>query len=230
MTLEMFDRIVEKIRHESPVPNPQINLYNWGEPLLHPQLPTMIVNIAPGQNAIVPVEQSQHQTRAGGGDRRRSRRAENLALRIFAADLFARPCAGGNLELVPANMRLVREYAGHDYGAATKFWVGHHILPQQPAGHGTEVLAVYARSLVLPHHPIAAFYMPLERVVDVIDACKHKILVMVAFWKTFCTGLAGTAKMPSRDSAATASIASCVSIRPSSITTAALPGVLHGGL
>ncbi len=42
MDLALFRRIIAKIRRESPVPHPQINLYNWGEPLLHPELPRII--------------------------------------------------------------------------------------------------------------------------------------------------------------------------------------------
>ena len=42
MELALFEKIIAKIRRKSPVPTPIINLYNWGEPLLHPDLPAII--------------------------------------------------------------------------------------------------------------------------------------------------------------------------------------------
>ena len=42
MTLELFQEILQKIKKESPVVNPEIWLFNWGEPLLHPQIREII--------------------------------------------------------------------------------------------------------------------------------------------------------------------------------------------
>ena len=42
MDLALFTSIIDKIGRECPCPRPHINLYNWGEPLLHPDLPEMI--------------------------------------------------------------------------------------------------------------------------------------------------------------------------------------------
>lgn len=38
MTLEVFEQILKKIKKESPSEVPDIWLFNWGEPLLHPQV------------------------------------------------------------------------------------------------------------------------------------------------------------------------------------------------
>jgi MoaA/NifB/PqqE/SkfB family radical SAM enzyme len=42
MTLELFQEILQKIKKESPVVNPEIWLFNWGEPLLHPKIREII--------------------------------------------------------------------------------------------------------------------------------------------------------------------------------------------
>lgn len=42
MTLELFQEILQKIKMESPVVNPEIWLFNWGEPLLHPKIREII--------------------------------------------------------------------------------------------------------------------------------------------------------------------------------------------
>lgn len=165
MHIEMFERIVEKIRRESPVANPQINLYNWGEPLLHPQLPTMIgilrgagmrsylssnLNIKRGLEAVI----------AAAPDELK------ISLSGFSQQTYSRAHARGNLELVQANMRLVRDFAD-DYGVATKFWVGHHIYRSNQ--QDMELVRRLCEELRFAYHPIAAFYMPLERLLDVID-------------------------------------------------------------
>jgi len=165
MKLAMFEQIIEKIRRESPVPNPQINLYNWGEPLLHPDLPTMIrllrragmrshlssnLNIKRGLEAVI----------AAAPDELK------ISLSGFSQQTYARSHARGNLELVQANMRLVRAYAD-DYGVATKIWVGHHIYRSNQ--HEVEPVRRLCEELGFAYHPIAAFYMPLERLIDVID-------------------------------------------------------------
>ena len=38
MPFDHFAKILEKILGESPVDRPVISLYNWGEPLLHPEI------------------------------------------------------------------------------------------------------------------------------------------------------------------------------------------------
>jgi organic radical activating enzyme len=165
MKLEMFERIIEKIRRESPVPNPQINLYNWGEPLLHPQLPAIItilrragmrsclssnLNIKRGLEAVIAAEPDELK----------------ISLSGFSQQTYSRAHTRGNLDLVKTNMRLVRAYAD-DYGVATKIWVGHHIYRSNQ--QDIEPVRQLCEELRFAYHPIAAFYMPLERLMDVID-------------------------------------------------------------
>lgn len=165
MTLALFEQIVAKIRRESPVPTPQINLYNWGEPLLHPDLPAMLrllreagmrsclssnLNIKRGLEAAI----------AEGPDELK------ISLSGFSQQTYSRSHARGDLALVQANMRLVRAYLD-DYGVKTSVWVGHHLYRsnQQEA----ELVRRFCVELGFAYHPIPAFYMPLERLLDVID-------------------------------------------------------------
>ena len=39
---ELFINIIDKISIETPVKNPTISLFDWGEPTLHPDLPFFI--------------------------------------------------------------------------------------------------------------------------------------------------------------------------------------------
>jgi MoaA/NifB/PqqE/SkfB family radical SAM enzyme len=165
MDVALFERIIAKIRRESPVPNPQINLYNWGEPLLHPDLPAIIMmlrragmrsylssnlNIKRGLEAVI----------AAGPDELK------ISLSGFSQQTYSRAHARGKLDLVQANMRLVRAYADH-YGVATKIWVGHHIYRSNQ--HEIQPVRRLCEELRFAYHPIPAFYMPLERVLDAIN-------------------------------------------------------------
>lgn len=42
MSVDLFASIVEKIRGECPAKDIYVALYNWGEPLLHPELPKLV--------------------------------------------------------------------------------------------------------------------------------------------------------------------------------------------
>ena len=165
MNLALFKRIVAKIRRESPVPHPQINLYNWGEPLLHPDLPTIItmlrrakmrshlstnLNIKRGLEAVI----------AAGPDELK------ISLSGYSQATYSRAHARGKLELVKANMRLVKDYADK-YRMGTRIWVGHHIYRSNQ--HEMEPVRQLCAELGFEYHPIAAFYMPLERLMDVIS-------------------------------------------------------------
>jgi MoaA/NifB/PqqE/SkfB family radical SAM enzyme len=165
MELALFERIVEKIRRESPVPHPQINLYNWGEPLLHPDLPEIIsilrragmrsnlstnLNIKRGLEAVI----------AAGPDELK------ISLSGFSQQSYARTHTRGKLDLVKSNMQLVRTYA-NKYQVATNIWVGHHIYISNQ--HEIEPLRQLCKELGFAYYPIAAFYMPLERLLDTIN-------------------------------------------------------------
>jgi MoaA/NifB/PqqE/SkfB family radical SAM enzyme len=165
MKMEMFRRIVAKIRAESPSPRPHINLFNWGEPLLHPQLPAFIrilreagmeshlstnLNIRRGLEAMV---------RAGPDDLK-------LSLSGFTPETYERSHAGGDLERVKANMIALREMLDR-HNAPTNVWVSHHLYRHNL--HEADAVRAFCTSLRFTYNPIQAFYMPLERVADLLD-------------------------------------------------------------
>jgi MoaA/NifB/PqqE/SkfB family radical SAM enzyme len=165
MDLALFEQIVTKIRHESPVPHPQINLYNWGEPLLHPDLPAMITMLRRAGmrshlSSNLNIRRGLEEVIAAGPDELK------ISLSGFSQETYARTHVRGKLDLVTGNMRRVRAYA-NDYGVATKIWVGHHIYRSNQ--HEMEPVRQLCLELGFAYHPIAAFYMPLERLLDVLD-------------------------------------------------------------
>ena len=165
MDLGLFGRILAKIRREAPAPHPQVNLYNWGEPLLHPDLPAMIdmlreagmrsclssnLNVRRGLEAVIAAEPDELK----------------ISLSGFSQATYERAHARGKLDVVIANMRLIRS-AAERHRVATRIWVGHHIYRSNR--HEVEPVRQLCRELGFEYHPIAAFYMPLERLLDVIE-------------------------------------------------------------
>ena len=66
----------------------------------------------------------------------------------------------GDLALVKANMRKVREFADR-HGVTTRLWVSHHIYKSNR--HEMQALREFsAEPAVLNITPIEAFYMPVE--------------------------------------------------------------------
>lgn len=165
MKPELFDSIVAKIRRESPSPRPQINLFNWGEPLLHPDLPRFIkllkqqemrvhlssnLNIKHGLEAAIAADPDELK----------------ISLSGFTPETYAGAHVRGKLEVVKENMRRVSRYrAAHK--AATRIWVGHHIYKSNR--HEIDDVRRFCGELGFEYQPIEAFYMPLERLIDAVD-------------------------------------------------------------
>lgn len=161
----LFERILDKIVAERVAERPDIWLYNWGEPLLHPELPAMIgavkqrglrcllssnLNIEQGLREVV---------RAAPDDLK-------VSLSGFDAASYARTHARGHLALVKSNLYRLRHYLDR-YRVGTRVWVGHHLY-RDTVGQ-VESVAALCRELGFEHHPMAAFYMPLERLVEALD-------------------------------------------------------------
>lgn len=165
MDMDLFDKVLAKIVRESPSPNAQINLYNWGEPLLHPRLPEMIRKIkAAGMRAFLSsnlnIKRGLAEVIAAGPDELK------ISISGFSPETYNRTHARGNLQLVKANMRAIRQ-ALDATGVATRVWVGHHIYKSNQ--HESAPLKALCDELGFAYSPMAAFYMPLERVLENLE-------------------------------------------------------------
>ncbi len=98
-----------------------------------------------------------------------------VSLSGFTQETYGKTHAGGDLALVKANLYRLR----HDldkYKAATRVWVGHHLYRNNQ--HQLPEVAAVCRELGFEHHPIAAFFQPLERLIEVAEGkgAPHPIL------------------------------------------------------
>lgn len=164
MSRDLFERIIAKIKREAPTPSPQISLYNWGEPLLHPELPDFIAHL---KREGLRVHLSSNLNIKRGLDEVIAADPDELKISLsgFSAETYRRPHERGDIERVKANMRRVAELR-RKHGTRTRVWVGHHIYKSNR--HEIEAVGRFCAELGFEHHPIEAFYMPLERLMDVV--------------------------------------------------------------
>jgi len=165
MPLEKFAAIIDKILDESPADQPEIWLFNWGEPLLHPDLPAMVellnerglssflssnLNINKGLDALIA---------AGPG-------MIKISLSGFSEASYARTHTRGKLDRVKENMHELRRLIDQ-HRAPTRIWVGQHVYRHNLKE--VEAVAELCRELDFDHRPIAAFYQPLEKLLDIAE-------------------------------------------------------------
>ncbi|MGX9355509.1 radical SAM protein [Roseobacteraceae bacterium S113] len=165
MPYALFEEIVAKIARETPAPHPQINLFNWGEPLLHPDLPKMIAllkrhGFASHLSSNLNIKRGLREVIAADPDDLK------ISISGFSPETYDKTHKRGNLELVQKNMRALRRYLD-ETGARTRIWVGQHIYKSNQ--HESAATRAFALELGFEYAPIPAFYMPLERVVDHIE-------------------------------------------------------------
>lgn len=165
MDLDLFRRIVEKIRQDSVVENPKVWLFNWGEPMLHPKLPEMIAILKQHQlytviSTNLNIKKNLEEIIRSGPDEIK------ISLSGFTQAFYAKTHVKGNIELVKKNMTLVHELI-HRFKVPTRVWVGHHLYRHN--SHESGALKSLCNTLGFDYNPIPAFYQPLEKLVDLIE-------------------------------------------------------------
>lgn len=161
MSLDVFDQVLEKISKESPVRDPQIWLYNWGEPLLHPKLPDIVERIH--QAGYRSYLSSNLNIEKGLKELIKAKPYElKVSISGFSAQTYNVTHRKGNINLVKSNLYRLRQYLDH-YDSPTRIWVGQHIYSNNQ--HEVEALGKLCAELNFAHHPIQAFYQPLEKLI-----------------------------------------------------------------
>ena len=165
MEVDLFRQIVAKIKQECPARTPEIFLFNWGEPLLHPQLPTLIGIL---HEAGLPSHLSTNLNVERGIRELAKANPTNLKISLsgFTQETYGKTHARGDIALVKSNMHLLRHYLDK-YQATTRVWVGHHLYRNNQ--HQIPEVAALCAELRFEHRPIAAFFQPLERLVDFVE-------------------------------------------------------------
>ncbi|CAA0105232.1 7-carboxy-7-deazaguanine synthase [BD1-7 clade bacterium] len=165
MPSETFDAILQKIHRESPVAKPQIWLYNWGEPLLHPQLPQLIKTVKSygytcHLSSNLNIDKGLKEVIKAGPDELK------ISLSGFSPETYAISHTRGKLWLVKSNLYKLREYLDM-YSSTCRVWVSQHIYHHNR--HETEAVNQICQELGFEYQPIQAFYQPLEKLLAIAE-------------------------------------------------------------
>lgn len=161
MPLETFEQVLAKILRERVAERPEIWLFSWGEPLLHPDLPAIIERI--GAAGLESHLSSNLNIRKGLEEVVRARPTSlKVSISGVTPQTYSRTHAGGDLELVLENLYRLRRHLDL-HGNHTRVWIGHHVYRSNQ--HEVPKLAAICAELGFEHHPIAAFYQPLEKLI-----------------------------------------------------------------
>lgn len=165
MELDLFRRIVERIKRDRVGDNPRIWLFNWGEPMLHPKLPEMIALLR--SNKLYAVISTNLNIRKNVTEVIRAGPDEiKISLSGFTQGFYSRTHTKGNIELVKQNMHLLRDLIDQ-FKVPTRVWVGHHLYRHN--SHESAAIRNLCATLDFDYNPVPAFYQPLEKMVNLIE-------------------------------------------------------------
>jgi organic radical activating enzyme len=157
MDPELLTRIVAKAQSECRRPN--ISLFNWAEPLLHPQLPELVGII---QKAGIPCHLSSNLDILPDADALMA--ANPATLRIsasgFTQEVYGRTHRGGDIERVKKHM-VALAAAKKRNRADTDIFVHYHRYRHNL--HDEPRLREFAKGLGFHFHAVWALFFPLEK-------------------------------------------------------------------
>lgn len=144
-----------------------VYLFNWAEPLLHPELPELI-QIVKSRGLRCYLSSNLNILRdtiddilLAGPDVLR------ISLSGFTQDVYSKTHAGGNVERVKENMRKLSE-ARQRTGARTKIRVYYHKYKNNL--HEVDLMHAYASSLGFDWSECWAYYMGTEKLIDFMES------------------------------------------------------------
>jgi len=166
MKFDLFKDILRKIKDDGPSLNPQVHLYNWGEPLLHPEVAkfveyTVDQDIYCGLSANLNYAQTLRDVVKAGPDFIR------VSLSGFYQENYGQTHTRGNIERVKANMRKLREYMT-EFDKTIYVEVAYHVYKHN-AGDDLEKMVEFCNELRFHIGPVWAFYTPLEKNLKLLE-------------------------------------------------------------
>jgi pyruvate-formate lyase-activating enzyme len=165
MPLELFDAILDKVEREAPG-RPRVHLFNWGEPLLHPQAPEFIRRVKRrGLRCLL----------SSNLVRPRDLRAVVEAcpdwLRVsvsgFTQAVYGQTHRGGDVERVKENMRLLRSIID-ELGASLAVEVNYHVY-RHNFGDDFAAMRALATELRFTFQPIWSVAGAADKVIEWLE-------------------------------------------------------------
>ena len=160
MDFKLFKDCVQRAIKDGPSLNPQIHLYNWGEPLVHPEIPKFIEYVKEqgiycGISSNLNVDGTLRDVMRVGPDFFR------VSLSGFSQPIYGQTHERGDVERVKANMRKIREYLT-EFDQKTYVEVNYHIYKHNANQDLLDMIA-FCNELKFNIGPVWAFFLPLEK-------------------------------------------------------------------
>jgi MoaA/NifB/PqqE/SkfB family radical SAM enzyme len=167
MTLETFKSVFDKIMEDSPFTS-HISLYSWGEPLLHPYL-SEIINYVHDRNVAVALSSNLSIKFRSRLDKIIQSNPDSLKVSLsgFFPDAYNNTHQGGDIELVKANLILIRKLIDK-YNANTLVDINYHLYKDN-CGMNIDEMEKFANNLGFIVSKTYALVMPLERVIAHVE-------------------------------------------------------------
>lgn len=165
MSPARFERIVRKIRRESPEVG-LLWLFNWTEPVLHPKLPELI-GIARDHGFRVCLSSNLNAGKRFDEVMAARPRLWIVSLSGFSQAVYARGHARGDIEVVKSNLQRLGELR-RKYGGQTEVSVSYHCYRDNLDGEYQRMRRL-CDALDIACVPTLAYFFPLEKLFDYFD-------------------------------------------------------------
>jgi MoaA/NifB/PqqE/SkfB family radical SAM enzyme len=160
MAYDLFARILDKILREAPVSRPVIALYNWGEPLLHPEIGRIVRRVR-GHNLYCAVSTNLNQARFLEDLVSAHPNTLRISLSGFSQHVYGRTHTRGRIETVKTNMRTLREMIDRHQSRIDVRIAYHRYIGN--GGEEWRSMQALARELGFTLQPKIARMYPLEK-------------------------------------------------------------------
>lgn len=165
MKIDLFREIIAKIVREANGESRFITLFNWGEPLLHPEV-DKFVNIVNEHGLSCMISTNFNVIR----DLRPIVRAKPHSFRVslsgWSADVYEKTHRNGDINLVKSNLHLLRHLMDKmriEFSVELHFHLYKHNLKD------ALLCRAACQELRFAFHPIAAGLMPIEKSMKALD-------------------------------------------------------------
>ncbi|KAF2988884.1 hypothetical protein OGR47_19350 (plasmid) [Methylocystis sp. MJC1] len=158
MSPELLDAVLTKANAECDVD--MIGLFNWTEPLLHPDLPA-VLRVASRHSDNVMVSSNLNRLRDPYGIMQHAPARFRVSVSGFNQDVYSRAHREGNIEQVKLNMRTLAN-AKRETGANVDLEVLYHRYNYNRCDEAE--MRSYAESLGYRFETCWAMYMPAEKI------------------------------------------------------------------
>lgn len=171
MDVAMFEEIARKIVAETKGVRTKVALYDWGEPMLHPQLPE-ILGILHKHGLQSRVSSNLNIDLRLEPTIKANPHEFHISLSGFYERNYSLTHRRGRIEKVTANMRHIRELIDR-YGARTRVVVGFHVY-RHNIREDLPAMRDLAMELGFEIEPVVAQFFPIEKNVSYLERLEGK--------------------------------------------------------